>query len=84
VNPSTEAPTPAPKASWTMLAILTALAMLSSIDRHFIVLTVASIKADLRLTDIQIGLVIGPAFALAQTFVSLPAGWLADRMSRRK
>lgn len=84
MNPSTEAPTPAPKASWTMLAILTALAMLSSIDRHFIVLTVASIKADLRLTDIQIGLVIGPAFALAQTFVSLPAGWLADRMSRRK
>jgi hypothetical protein len=40
-------------------------------------LLVEPIKADLRLTDTQIGLLQGVAFALFYTAMGLPIGWLA-------
>jgi MFS family permease len=40
------------------------------------------IKADLGLTDFQIGLLLGPAFGLFYIFMGLPLGWLADRKRR--
>ncbi len=68
---------------WTMLSVLTLFAALSSIDKNFLSLLVADIKRDLGLTDVQMGLIIGLAFALSNVAMSLPAGWLADRFNRR-
>ena len=42
----------------------------------------APIKADLGLTDGQLGLLGGTAFALLYATVGVPIGWLADRRSR--
>jgi MFS transporter, Spinster family, sphingosine-1-phosphate transporter len=68
---------------WRVVACLTVLSMLAMLDKNVMTLLVAGIKADLGLTDTQVGLIIGLAFAVANFAVSVPAGWLADRMSRR-
>lgn len=41
-----------------------------------------SIRAELRLTDTQLGMVTGLAFALIYTFLGVPIAWLADRTHR--
>jgi len=68
---------------WVMVAALTLFAMLAAVDKNLLTLVVSDIKADFRLTDVQIGLLIGLAFAVSNVAVSLPAGWLADRADRR-
>jgi MFS family permease len=68
--------------AYASLAILLLLALLSYIDRITIVLLVDPIKHDLGLTDFQISLVQGLAFALCYALASFPLGWLADRFSR--
>jgi MFS family permease len=44
---------------------------------------VPDLKASLHLSDTQIGIVLGPAFALVFVIAGLPLGWAADRWSRR-
>ena len=68
---------------WGLVTTLTVVSMLAMIDKNLIQLMVDPIKADLGLTDVQISLLIGAAFAIANLAASLPAGWLADRTSRR-
>lgn len=67
-----------------MIGALTLLAMLASIDKNFLTLVVARIRHDLNIGDVQIGLLIGIAFAISNVAVSIPAGWLADRRDRRR
>ncbi|HQZ78981.1 MAG TPA: MFS transporter [Steroidobacteraceae bacterium] len=55
----------------------------SYIDRFLPSLMLAPIKADLGLTDFELGLMLGPAFGLFYVFIGVPIGWLADRYSRR-
>jgi MFS family permease len=62
---------------------LTLVSMLAMIDKNLIQLMVGSIKRDVGLTDSQISLLIGAAFAVANIATSLPAGWLADRVGRK-
>ena len=45
-------------------------------------LLIEPIKADLDLTDTQIGLLLGPAFAIFYATMGLPLGYLADRKRR--
>jgi MFS family permease len=66
-----------------MVAVLAFFAMLAAVDKNFLTLVVSDIKADFKLSDVQIGLMIGLAFAASNVAVNLPAGWLADRASRR-
>ncbi|MGI9330496.1 MAG: spinster family MFS transporter [Gammaproteobacteria bacterium] len=54
----------------------------SFIDRTILALLVDPIKADLGLSDTQIGLLGGFAFAIFYTLMGLPIGWLADRKRR--
>lgn len=68
---------------WAMVAVLTLFGMLASVDKNLLTLLVASIRVDLGMSDVQIGLVIGVAFALSNVAISLPAGWMADRSDRR-
>nr|WP_053000297.1 MFS transporter [Sphingomonas sp. Y57] len=66
-----------------MVAILAFFATLAAVDKNFLTLVVPDIKADFGITDVQVGLLIGLAFAVSNVAVSLPAGWAADRANRR-
>jgi MFS family permease len=68
--------------AYLSLAILLLFALLSYIDRITIVLLVDPIKADIGISDFQISLLQGLAFALCYAIASFPLGWLADRWSR--
>ena len=52
------------------------------LDRMLFAILQEPIKHDLALTDFQLGLLGGPAFAILYSVVALPFGWLADRSSR--
>jgi predicted MFS family arabinose efflux permease len=51
-------------------------------DRGIVSLLQEAIKTDLRLTDVQLGLISGPAFALFYSIAGLPVARLAERMNR--
>uniref|UniRef100_UPI0039835DD4 MFS transporter n=1 Tax=Phenylobacterium sp. TaxID=1871053 RepID=UPI0039835DD4 len=69
---------------WYVLILLTAVHVLGYIDRWILSLLIEPIKADLGLNDFQIGLLLGPAFALLFITFGVPFGWLADRVERRR
>ena len=52
------------------------------IDRIILGILVPPIKAELHLTDTELGLLGGTAFALFYTALGIPIGWLADRVNR--
>lgn len=73
---------PSPRSGWFLVTMLTAAYVLSYIDRSIIGLLIEPIKADLGLTDADIGLILGPAFGLIYVLAGLPLGWLVDRKRR--
>jgi MFS family permease len=75
---------PTPRVAWYTLGILILLYTSSFIDRLIISLLLEPIKADLQVSDTAMGLLVGTAFAMLYTVMSLPFGWLADRFSRKK
>jgi predicted MFS family arabinose efflux permease len=52
------------------------------VDRVVLGILVTPIKSELHLTDTELGLLGGTAFALFYTSLGVPIGWLADRVSR--
>ena len=66
-----------------VVALLAAANAVSFFDRGFIALVIDPIKATLHVTDTQIGLMIGPAFILFYSTVSLPIARLADSWNRK-
>lgn len=54
----------------------------SFVDRIVVGVLAPALKADLLLTDTQLGLLGGTAFALLYTTLGIPVGWLADRLNR--
>jgi MFS family permease len=78
-----EAGWPGPVRAWWTVIVLTFAYVVSFVDRTILSLLIEPIKADLALSDTQIALVQGLAFALFYAAMGLPLGWLADRMSRR-
>ncbi|MDG2319107.1 MAG: MFS transporter [Rhodospirillaceae bacterium] len=77
------APYPNVRYAWYVATLLLAVYILSYVDRYILSLLIEPIKTSLRLTDFQIGLLIGPAFVILFVTVGLPIGWLVDRKSRR-
>jgi MFS family permease len=69
--------------AWTVVAILIATAVLSYTDRQVLSLLVDPIRGDLGISDRQISLLMGAAFAVVYGIAGLPLGFLADRTSRR-
>src|SRR5918997_4463858 len=74
------APGPAP--GGRVLAILLLAYIFNFIDRQIIGVLAIPIKADLGLSDTQMGLMGGIAFALFYSGLAIPIAWLADRRSR--
>lgn len=68
---------------WYAVIILTLAYVFSFLDRQILALLVIPIKRDLVLTDFQMSLLMGLAFAIFYTFLGIPLGRLADRRSRR-
>ncbi|MFM0608952.1 MFS transporter [Paraburkholderia sediminicola] len=68
---------------WGLVACLTVVSMLAQIDKNILVLMAGPIQRDFGASDVQISLLIGAAFAVANIVVGLPSGWLADRFNRR-
>jgi len=71
------------KTAYYALGILTLVYSINFIDRQLLSILQESIKADLMLSDAQLGLLTGFAFALFYTFAGLPIASLADRSNRR-
>lgn len=68
---------------WPLVCIFMCFYFLSFVDRAIISLMVEAIAHDLRLTDVQMGLLLGPAFGVFYAAAGIPIGWLLDRYSRR-
>jgi MFS family permease len=62
---------------------LIATAVLSYTDRQVLSLLVDPIRGDMGITDTQISLLLGTAFAVIYGIAGIPLGFLADRISRR-
>lgn len=71
-----------PLRRWSSLAILLFLSILAFIDRSIIALMVDPIKESLHLSDFQIGLLEGFAFALFYALCGIPIGRALDRNAR--
>lgn len=71
-----------PRYAWYVVFVLLLLNVSSFIDRQVMALLVGPIKADLGISDTQIGLLLGPAFALTFAFSGLLIGRLVDRGNR--
>lgn len=78
-----ETPYPNRAYAWYVVGVLLIAYILSFVDRELLGLLVEPIKADLELSDTQMSLLLGPAFAIFYTAFGVPIAWLADRSNRR-
>ncbi|MCW3837640.1 spinster family MFS transporter [Sphingomonas canadensis] len=67
-----------------MIFMLFLICVLNFADRAVFSALAQVIKADLRLTDLQLGLLQGLVFALLYAAVGLPIGLMAERFSRKR
>ena len=65
-----------------VLILLTIVYGFNFIDRQIMGILAPFIQKDLDLTNTELGLLIGLAFAVFYTFVAIPIAWLADRYNR--
>ena len=82
--PEAETQYPPPVLAWAMVAVLFVAYIFSFIDRMIIGLLVEPLKADLGLSDTQVSLLQGFAFAIFYTVIGLPLGRLIDRTARMR
>jgi predicted MFS family arabinose efflux permease len=71
-----------PRYRMVVLAMLVLVYTFNFIDRQIVGILAVPIKADLGLTDTQLGLMGGLAFALFYTALGIPIAMLADRSNR--
>jgi MFS family permease len=64
------------------LVLLTVVYGFNFIDRQIVGILAPFIQEDLGLSNTQLGLLIGFAFALFYTVIAIPIAWLADRYNR--
>src|SRR5690242_15452664 len=74
---------PPRRIAWYAVLVLMACYTFSFIDRMVLAFLVTPLKRDLALSDTQVGLLQGFAFALLYSVLGIPFGVLADRFSRR-
>jgi MFS family permease len=65
-----------------VLVLLTIVYGFNFIDRQIVGILAPFIQEDLSLTNTELGLLIGLAFAVFYTTVAIPIAWLADRYNR--
>lgn len=82
-EPAAETTYPGKAVAWLTVTLLFILYIRSLADRYLIALMVDPIKHDLGLSDTQMGLLQGFAFAVLYAICAVPVGLLLDRKSRR-
>ncbi|MCG8440879.1 MAG: MFS transporter [Caulobacterales bacterium] len=80
--PSQAPPAPSPGYRAYVLFILVVVYTFNFLDRQIVGILAVPIKDDLGLSDTQLSLMGGLAFALFYTFLGIPIAWLADRWNR--
>ncbi|KAB2853445.1 MAG: MFS transporter, partial [Sphingopyxis terrae] len=70
--------------SWYVLGVLVVVYILNFIDRQIVSILAVDIKADLGLTDADMGFLGGAAFAVFYALFGIPLGRLADNWNRVK
>ena len=83
VAPDDESGYPRRSYAWGVLGLLAATAIVSYTDRQVLSLLVDPVRHDLEISDTQISLLLGTAFAVIYGIAGIPFGMLADRTSRR-
>ena len=74
---------PSPKQAWATVGILALTYLFSFMDRQILVLLIDPIKTDLQITDTQVSLLTGFAFAIVYTTACVPLGRIADLWVRK-
>lgn len=69
---------------WYVTVVLMLCQALSSLDMKLPFILVEALKADLKLSDTQIGLITGPAFSLTYAIAALPIAKISDRHVRTR
>ena len=83
-EPTAAAPPQASGYSWYVLGVLVVVYILNFIDRQILSILAVDIKADLGLTDGDMGFLGGAAFAVFYALFGIPLGRLADNWNRKK
>jgi len=65
-----------------VLSMLVLVYAFNFLDRQIIGILAEPIKAEFGLSDKQMGLLLGPSFAILYAVLGVPIAWLADRKSR--
>ncbi|MEI9852350.1 MAG: MFS transporter [Sphingomonas sp.] len=78
-----EQPYPPAAQGWYCVVILALAVMVNFLDRGILTLLVQPIKADLKLSDVEMSLVMGFAFTFFYAVFGLPVARLVDRKSRK-
>src|SRR5882672_2527068 len=76
-------PFPPARKAWYAIGVFSLVLMLNFLDRGIVSLLVPQLKQDLGLSDTQVGLIMGFAFACFYMVVGYPIARLADSRSRR-
>lgn len=71
------------QAHW-ILAVLFAVSILNFVDRQILAILAGKVKADLLISDAQLGFLYGTVFGIFYAVFGVPLGVYADRGSRRK
>jgi MFS family permease len=74
---------PRPAQGWYAVGVLIVVYLVALVDRQIMTLLVQPIRRDLGLSDTQLSLLIGLAFAAFYTVLGVPIARLADRRPRR-
>ncbi|MFT5574804.1 MAG: putative MFS family arabinose efflux permease [Bermanella sp.] len=82
-KPTISAPYTVPPSAYYTLGLLTLVYCFNFIDRQLLAILQESIKADLDLSDSQLGLLTGFAFAVFYVIAGIPIARWADRSNRR-
>lgn len=78
-----DVPYPRPAYAWYVVVVLLLAYILAFVDREIIAQLVPAIKKTLVVSDTQMSLILGGAFAIFYCFCGIPLAWLADRGNRR-
>lgn len=74
---------PPRRRAWSAVTIFGLAALLSYTDRQILSLLVDPIRHDLHISDTQLSILQGAAFAVLYSFIGLPLGRVADMIPRR-
>ena len=82
-RPHTGSGYPSPAIGWITVLVLSLTYMFSFMDRQILVLLVEPMKQDLQISDTQVSLLTGFAFAAVYAVMGIPMGRAADLRVRK-